>query len=51
MAGLVLLAEAGGQRNDFLRGEGLLKGNPFLAAAPGVYDQLAAMIGPTLEQH
>lgn len=50
MAGLVLLAEAGGQRNDFLRGEGLLKGSPFLAAAPGVYAQLAEMIGPSLDR-
>jgi len=50
MAGLVLLAEAGAERNDFLRGEGLLEGNPFLAAAPGVYAQLAAMIGPSLDR-
>lgn len=50
LAGLVLVAEAGGQRNNFLRGDGLLQGNPFLVAAPGVYDQLAEMIGPSLDQ-
>ncbi|GGC87686.1 inositol monophosphatase family protein [Halopseudomonas salina] len=50
MAGLVLVAEAGGRRSDFLRGEGLLQGNPFLVAAPGVYDQLARMIGPSLDE-
>lgn len=51
MAGLVLVAEAGGQGNDFLRGAGLLNGNPFLVAAPGVYAQLAEMIGPSLDQN
>lgn len=50
MAGLVLVTEAGGSCNDFLRGEGLLKGNPFLVAGPGVYEQLASMIGPSLDQ-
>lgn len=50
LAGLVLIDEAGGRRNDFLRGDGLLKGNPFLVAAPGVYDQLAKMIGPSLDE-
>lgn len=50
LAGLVLVAEAGGKQNDFLRGEGLLQGNPFLVAAPGVYEQLANMIGPSLDQ-
>lgn len=50
LAGLVLVAEAGGRRNNFLRGDGLLHGNPFLVAAPGVYDDLAEMIGPSLDQ-
>lgn len=50
MAGLVLVAEAGGRQNDFLRNDGLLNGNPFLVAAPGVYAQLARMIGPSLDQ-
>jgi myo-inositol-1(or 4)-monophosphatase len=50
MAGLVLVAEAGGRRNNFLRGDGLLQGNPFLVAAPGVYEQLANMVGASLDQ-
>ena len=45
---LVLVAEAGGRSNDFLRGEGLLHGNPYLVACPGVYEQVAEMIGPML---
>lgn len=49
LAGLVLVAEAGGRSNDFLRGEGLLEGNPYLVAAPGVYDQLSRLIGPSLD--
>ena len=49
LAGLVLVREAGGRGNDFLRGDGLLGGNPYLVAAPGVYDQLAAMIGASLD--
>lgn len=49
LAGLVLVREAGGRGNDFLRGDGLLGGNPYLVAAPGVYEQLAAMIGPSLD--
>jgi myo-inositol-1(or 4)-monophosphatase len=51
MAGLVLIAEAGGVSNDFLRNDGLHQGNPFLVAAPGVYAQLAAMVGPSLDQN
>lgn len=49
LAGLVLVAEAGGLRNDFFRNDGLLKGNPYLVAAPGVYRQLAGLIGPSLD--
>lgn len=49
VAGLALLAESGGRSNNFLRGEGLLKGNPYLVACPGVYEQVAAMIGPSLD--
>lgn len=48
LAGLVLVKEAGGRVNDFFRDEGLLRGNPYLVACPGVYDQLAEMIGPSL---
>ena len=49
LAGLVLVQEAGGRRNDFFRNNGLLDGNPYLVAAPGVYEQLAALIGPSLD--
>tara|TARA_Y100001937_G_scaffold80834_1_gene109438 strand:+ start:152 stop:967 length:816 start_codon:yes stop_codon:yes gene_type:complete len=49
VAGLALLAESGGRCNNFLRGEGLLKGNPYLVACPGVYEQVAEMIGPSLD--
>lgn len=49
LAGLVLVREAGGRCNDFLRGDGLLGGNPYLVAAPGVYAQLAALVGPSLD--
>ncbi|SHL75739.1 inositol monophosphatase family protein [Phytopseudomonas punonensis] len=49
LAGLVLVREAGGRSNDFLRGDGLLGGNPYLVAAPGVYEQMAAMVGPSLD--
>lgn len=49
LAGLVLVREAGGRHSDFLRGDGLLGGNPYLVAAPGVYEQLAAMVGPSLD--
>jgi len=45
----VLVREAGGRSNDFLRGDGLLAGNPYLVAAPGVYEQLAALVGPSLD--
>ncbi|MCW3149014.1 inositol monophosphatase [Stutzerimonas stutzeri] len=49
LAGLVLVREAGGRVNDFFRNDGLLDGNPYLVACPGVYDQLAALIGPSLD--
>ncbi|TBU88304.1 inositol monophosphatase family protein [Phytopseudomonas dryadis] len=49
LAGMVLVREAGGRCNDFLRGDGLLGGNPYLVACPGVYEQVAAMIGPSLD--
>ena len=40
LAGIVLIREAGGYVSDFLAGEGLRKGNPLLAAAPGVKDTI-----------
>ena len=36
LAGNLLVAEAGGYVSDFLAGEGLSKGNPLIACAPGV---------------
>ncbi len=48
LAGLVLVEEAGGRVNDFLAGDGLLKGNPIFAAAPGIAEELAAVVGVPL---
>jgi myo-inositol-1(or 4)-monophosphatase len=42
-AGIVLVQEAGGWTNDFFAGDGLDKGNPIIAAAPGIRDQLLAI--------
>jgi myo-inositol-1(or 4)-monophosphatase len=49
LAGIVLIEEAGGRMNDFMRGEGLLKGNPILAAAPGIAEALSALVGEPLK--
>jgi len=49
LAGLVLVAEAGGRVNDFLAGDGLLKGNAILASAPGIADGLSALVGVPLK--
>lgn len=48
LAGLVLVEEAGGRVNDFLAGDGLLKGNPIFASAPGIADELSALLGVPL---
>ena len=40
LAGIALIREAGGYVSDFLAGDGLKSGNPLLAAAPGVKDEL-----------
>jgi myo-inositol-1(or 4)-monophosphatase len=40
LGGMVLIAEAGGWTSDILRGRGLTEGNPFIAAAPGIRDDL-----------
>lgn len=48
LAGLLLVEEAGGQVNRFLDGEGLTRGNPILAAAPGVAARLSQVIGISL---
>jgi len=48
LAGLVLVEEAGGRINDFLSGDGLLKGNVIFAAAPGVAEEFSALVGVPL---
>ena len=47
LAGMLLIAEAGGKTNDFLADKGMTQGNPMLAAAPGVAAQLAQIMGLT----
>jgi myo-inositol-1(or 4)-monophosphatase len=42
---LLLVREAGGVCNDFLDGDGLMNGNPVLAAAPGVAAGLSQATG------
>jgi myo-inositol-1(or 4)-monophosphatase len=42
LAGILLVTEAGGYVNDFLRGDGLTNGNPLVASAPGIRDALIA---------
>lgn len=46
LAGIVLVREAGGIVNDFLAGEGLLQGNPIIAAGEKLYETLVATINP-----
>lgn len=45
VAGIVLVREAGGWTSDFLAGDGLRHGNPLIAAAPGIRDELLALTG------
>jgi len=45
LAGLLMVREAGGWANDFLAGEGLARGNPVLACAPGLKEVLVAATG------
>jgi myo-inositol-1(or 4)-monophosphatase len=45
LAGIVLVQEAGGWTNDFLAGDGLMRGNPMIAATPGIRDRLLAITG------
>jgi myo-inositol-1(or 4)-monophosphatase len=42
LAGILLVTEAGGYVNDFLRGDGLTDGNPLVACALGLKDALIA---------
>lgn len=44
LAGIVLVRESGGQVNDFFANNGLLKGNPIIAAGPGIFSQLVKLI-------
>jgi myo-inositol-1(or 4)-monophosphatase len=44
LAGVLLVSEAGGYVSDFLAGEGLTKGNPLIACAPGVKDALISAV-------
>jgi len=44
LAGVLLVREAGGYVSDFLAGDGLLKGNPIIACAPGLRDALIAAV-------
>lgn len=45
LAGLLIVREAGGWSSDFLAGDGLLRGNPVLACAPGLADGLRRLTG------
>jgi myo-inositol-1(or 4)-monophosphatase len=50
LAGIVLMEEAGGRVNDFLAGDGLLKGNAILASTPGIAEELSALLGVALKR-
>ncbi|MBJ7536183.1 inositol monophosphatase family protein [Marinomonas transparens] len=45
LAGLIMVDEAGGWTNNFLAGEGLLKGNPLLVSSTDLKDQVKKMTG------
>lgn len=40
LAGILLVREAGGRTNDFLAGDGLIRGNKLLAATPEIFERL-----------
>jgi myo-inositol-1(or 4)-monophosphatase len=44
LAGVLLVQEAGGYVSNFLAGEGLTRGNPLIACAPGVKDALVSAV-------
>ena len=48
LAGILLVEEAGGRVNDFLAGDGMRRGNPILAAAPGIAERIAELAGVPL---
>jgi myo-inositol-1(or 4)-monophosphatase len=41
---MLLVREAGGWTNDFLAGEGLLRGNPIIACTPELSGTLTALV-------
>ncbi len=45
LGGLLLVAEAGGELNDFLANDGLMRGNAVLATTPGLYGFVAGIVG------
>jgi len=45
LAGIVLVREAGGWVNDFLAEDGLTRGNPIIAAAPGLVRKMQMVSG------
>ena len=44
LAAMLIVREAGGYVSDFLAGDGLAKGNPILAAAPGLREALMSAV-------
>ncbi len=44
LAAILLVREAGGYASDFLAGDGLTKGNPIIACAPGLKDALVSAV-------
>lgn len=44
LPGIVLMREAGGVTNDYLRNDGLKKGNPVLLANAVIYPQIKALL-------
>lgn len=45
LPGIVLMREAGGVTNDYLRNEGLKNGNPVLLANATLYPKIKALTG------
>jgi myo-inositol-1(or 4)-monophosphatase len=50
LAGLLLVSEAGGLVGPYLRNEGLAKGGPVLAVAPGIAIGMSEAVGIALER-
>ena len=44
LAAILLVSEAGGYVSDFLAGDGLTRGNPIIACAPGLKDALVSAV-------